>query len=507
MGEAMRRYERRAERLCGELARLNHDHWAGLEVEGAAAAAYRRHRRLLSARVAERLRAAARDGDPERARRARALLEFVVESRVGESRLAADARVAHSRATALVRCRGRSLPLGSVAGALAAEPDRDRRLEVWHARERLVEARLTPDLVAARRCEAGALESLGYGSARAAFEDLSGIDLSALAAGCRGFIAAGEATLRAGLADLLGSVAVPERGAHAADLAWALAAVWREQAPEWIDLRDLHRRSLEALALDPLAGGHISLDLERRPGKSARGFCAAVRIPTDVRVVIAPAGGWADVPALLHEAGHAMHRAHTAARLDVPARVLGDRSVTESWAFLFEGICAEPGWFRSRLGVEIAQPLASALRLRQLLMVRRHCARLLFELELDAAGRGVDPVAMRARYRELEGGAVGAECGGAGWLADLDPWFHSARYLRGWMLAASWRASLVDRFGPAWFEQPAAGRWLRGVWAQGQRLGAAELLAESLGDRLGFGPLERELLEPRTAPAGAGATG
>ena len=76
-----------------------------------------------------------------------------------------------------------------------------------------------------------------------------------------------------------------------------------------------------------------------RPGKSARGFCVAVRVPGEVHLVVDPAAAGGP-EALLHEAGHAQHRAHTDPELDVGARRLGDNGVTESWAFLLEGLPA-----------------------------------------------------------------------------------------------------------------------------------------------------------------------
>jgi len=70
------------------------------------------------------------------------------------------------------------------------------------------------------------------------------------------------------------------------------------------------------------------------------------------------------------------------------------------------------------------------------------------------------------------------------WLADVDPYFYAARYLRAWALETHLRRALVERFGPGWFQDPDAGDLLRGLWRSGQRHDADELLAELDGAKL-----------------------
>jgi hypothetical protein len=78
------------------------------------------------------------------------------------------------------------------------------------------------------------------------------------------------------------------------------------------------------------------------------------------------------------------------------------------------------------------------------------------------------------------------------WLDDVDSGFYVAGYLRAWALETRWRAHLRDHFGEVWFADPAAGQWLAGLWRQGQRLRADELLADTLGEELDFGILAAE---------------
>jgi len=89
---------------------------------------------------------------------------------------------------------------------------------------------------------------------------------------------------------------------------------------------------------------------------------------------------------------------------------------------------------------------------------------------------------------------VGARWSGESYLADLDPGFYSACYLRAWAFEAQLRSHLRERFGAQWFTQAAAGELLRALWSEGQRRSPEELLGEFTGQELGFGPLLGELI-------------
>jgi hypothetical protein len=246
---------------------------------------------------------------------------------------------------------------------------------------------------------------------------------------------------------------------------------------------------LEGLGIDIGAQPGVHLDVERRPKKSPRAFCAPVRVPQEVYLVISPIGGRDDFAALLHEAGHTEHYAHVAAELPVEERVFGDNSVTEGFAFLFEHLVSDPEWLRRRLGLEDASEVVEHARAVKLLFLRRYCAKLAYELELHDGPASLDQA--REAYVRRQSQAVGVDWPGATWLTDVDPFFYVARYLRAWALETHLRRLLRERFGPAWFEEPEAGELLRGLWRRGQREGATELLDELTGAPLGFSALEQ----------------
>ena len=97
------------------------------------------------------------------------------------------------------------------------------------------------------------------------------------------------------------------------------------------------RGTLSNLGIDLDAQDNVHLDVEERPTKSPRAFCAPIEIPDKVMLVIQPQGGPDDWYALFHEAGHTEHFAFTqpepedggeAARRQRRHRGLGDAAST-----------------------------------------------------------------------------------------------------------------------------------------------------------------------------------
>ena len=140
------------------------------------------------------------------------------------------------------------------------------------------------------------------------------------------------------------------------------------------------------------------MDVEDRPRKSPRAFCAPVRVPQDVWLVIRPHGGHDDYSSILHEAGHAEHFTHTRADLPVAFRHLGDNSITEAYAFLFGALLRSPAWLRDVMQVAEADEYLALTTFAETYMLRRYAAKLRFELELH---RTDELEALSDRYGEF----------------------------------------------------------------------------------------------------------
>jgi hypothetical protein len=239
------------------------------------------------------------------------------------------------------------------------------------------------------------------------------------------------------------------------------------------------RRDLDRIGL-PLGRDGVRLDLERRPLKGAHSFCAGVRVPGDVVLVVSPIGGQADARGLMHEIGHALHFSHTTPTLPWEDRVLGDSSVTETYALLFEGLTLDREWSAavSGLGGDTLDGYLSLSRFLYLYRLRRQAAQFLYEMELAATD---EPSQMAPRYSELLGQATGFRHDPQTYIEDVQRGFWVARQLRAAMLAALLRNALQSRFGSAWFGESAAGAFIGELMSAGQRENAVQL-AEQLGE-------------------------
>ena len=199
-------------------------------------------------------------------------------------------------------------------------------------------------------------------------------------------------------------------------------------------------------------------------------------------LVIKPQGGPDDWRALFHEAGHTEHFAHTSPSLTVEEKRLGDNAVTEGWAMLLEHLTIDPVWLERRLDFPRPHEFAAEGATQLLWLVRRYCAKLLYELEFHAAA---DLTAMRPRYVELLGDATEGRAERHATISrDIDDGFYASEYLRAWAFEAQLRAYLREKFGNAWFTRRDAGSLIRELWAEGQKPTADELLHEVTGATL-----------------------
>jgi hypothetical protein len=376
---------------------------------------------------------------------------------------------------------GEEIPFRMLRPAIANEPDRARRERLDAARIELAEQHLTPRWLSLTEKRREGTRALGAPTYRELYERF-GFPLEELAAQCRALLDETEDLYVAAFDPLLRRRAgVPLGEARRHDVQRVFrASEWDEFLPadqmvpalEW---------TLDGLGIDLRAQENVHLDLENRPQKSPRAFCAPIEVPGRVVLVIKPIGGPDDWHAFFHEAGHTEHFAHVSPGLPVEFRRLGDNSVTEGWAMLLEHLVNDPAWLSRRLDFARPEDFSEEAAIGLLYFVRRYAGKLLYELELHGDAELAE---LRPRYVEWLREATKIEPSATDYLADVDPGFYASCYLRAWALHAQLRTFLRDEFGRAWFTRREAGSLLRELWSEGQRLTAAELLDQVAGERL-----------------------
>jgi hypothetical protein len=482
-------YRQRAEAFCEELSREYYRHLAGHKPDLEIEAIYQAYGDLFTRDAVGRLRELAADAsDGDEHRRLRYLLHFAFDGLMGRETRREAAELARLEAALEVESPDGPVPYRAIQIRQANEPDAARRALLEEGRNRVLAERLNPLHRRALEREHELCRAFGWPSYAAAYAELRGIDLAALARQTKRFLDSTERSYPELLDPQLERAGLPPLGRlRRCDLPRFFRAAELDSVFDARRLIDAFRRTLAGLGVDLDAQSNVHLDTESRPTKSPRAFCSTPRVPAEVYLVIAPHGGRDDYAAMFHEGGHAEHYAHTDSALAFEFRRLGDNSVTESFAFLLEHLVEEPTWLRRHLEEDDAASAVAHARAFKLLMLRRYSAKLGYELELHGGSAALEE--MPERYGTLLGDALRIPWPPESWLADVDGGFYAACYLQAWALETRWRAALEERFGEEWFASAAAGEWLRGLWREGQRLDARELLAEKAGGELDFAEL------------------
>lgn len=434
----------------------------------------------------------------EEHRSAALLLEWQIDSQASRSLAELDEReIAWESSARIQTADGSIIHYQAAAIEIANEKNRERRLDIDAARAGLARREHGPMRLERLQRERDYIESLGIARGyNSVFQEISGVSLTDLAEECTAFLRdtqpMWDETLPRYLKKSLGIT--PGEATRADALALFRASEYDSAFPG-ASLQDSVARQLREMNVDPFAGGRIIYDIGERPGKRARAFCAPTRVPEEVYLVLRPHGGQSDYTTLLHEAGHALHFANVRPDYPFEYRWLGDNSVTESYAMLFDHRMQDKGWLLRYSDLGRAE-VAGFLRrggFEQLHYLRRYCAKLVYEVEAYGDADWDD---LPDLYVETLSRATSFQYNSADAFIDFDPRYYSSRYLRAWQLQALLDESLVERFDADWYRNPAAGPWMtRELWAEGQRETAEELAARvgAKGEKLSFAPLIRNV--------------
>ena len=463
-------YRDRIDRFVADLDQEYYEHFAGLKEDFDLESVYRRYEDVTSLEQARRMQEAV-DGSFSSTE----LWRFACEGYLGALTRRPEEEAATREATLKATVDGEEIPFRMLRPTIANSADRDRRERIELLRNELTDEHLNPILLASHSETHEATRRLGAETYRELYDKFN-YRLDDLAAQCRAFLGSTEALYEDSADKVLrASVGIGLAEAER----WDVARVFR--ATEWDPVFPADRMlpalesTLEELGIDLHAQENVHLDVEERPHKTPRAFCAPIEVPGKVMLVIQPIGGPDDWRALFHEAGHTEHFANTRAELKVEERRLGDSAVTEGWAMLMEHLVQDGAWLNRRLDVPRPGEFVAEGATGLLYLVRRYCAKLLYELELHQAD---DPTALRRRYVELLAEALKIEPSDTDYLADVDAGFYCTEYVRAWAFEAALKRFFREKFGRTWFTRRDAGSLVRELWSEGQRMTADEILKE-----------------------------
>lgn len=423
----------------------------------------------------------------ELARRSAAhLLQFAVDAFLQNQVRRITEEIARIEASATLRIGGEEIGYREASAKLANEDSPRVRREIFSRQLEVV--RGLDDLRRERILELHEWSGrLGWENYADLFRSISGVDFEALNRQCQRFVEDTSELYRQNLSKaLLRDLHLAPQEAHRADLFALLRASKYDAFFPSGGLEALYRDTLGNLGIRTSQQLNIHVDAVSRAKKHPRAFCAVVRVPQEIKLVIAPVGGLPDYHALLHESGHAQHFGWTSPSLAAEFRYTGDAALTEMFAFLFEHLLEDSKWLQHQLHVGAEQGLGRRSLLMRLLKIRRYAAKLQFECELHAA----DALsALPDRYASLMSEATGVAWEPEEYLSDLDDGFYSASYLRAWFFEAQFCDSLRTKFGYQWWAQHRAGNLLKEMWNTGLQYSADEM-----ADQADLGPIGADAL-------------
>ena len=473
--------------------------YAGLKKKAELQPIYERYERVLGEEALEltldAFHSAVEKTDDRRS--AQALLEWQIESQAAKPLAALDEREIEWENSAFIRSPdGRVIQYQAAPIEIANTRDRALRLALDQARAKLVKDEHAPLRLERLQREKEYIESLGVaGDYNASFQAVTGISLGTLGTSCERFLrdtsSMWDDTLPRVLKKSLGIK--PSQAKRADALALFRASEFDDAFPG-NEMETVLRRQVSEMGIDPTADGRIIFDVGDREGKRSRAFCSPVRVPEEVYLVLRPHGGQSDYSTFLHELGHALHFAYASPDYPFEFRWLGDNSVTEAYAMLFDHRMQDRGWLLryTSLGTNRVGKYLRAAGFEELHFLRRYCAKFLYERALYSGE--VRWSELPDLYVSLLTKATGFEYDAADAFVDVDPGYYSARYLRAWQLQSILNEELTARFDVDWFRNPSAGPWIANeLFAQGQRETAEEIATRAGGGALSFQPLVRKI--------------
>src|SRR5918993_788679 len=277
-------YRAGADRFIAELDEEYYLHYAGLKPEFELRPIYERHADLTDLETIRRL------GEAVAGRENLELFRFGCEGFLGELTREHTEKIAESEATLEIQHEGEPLGYRMLPPTIANTADRDTRAKLETKRNQLTEEHLNPIYLDAAHTTQRAIPELGAPTYLELYRDRFQYDLDGLAAQCRAFLDSTERLYE----DSMDRVLRERVGIGLAEAErWDVRRFFRGSSWDAAFTADRMlpalRGTLAGLGIDLDSQHNVHLDVEERPTKSPRAFCAPVEILGDA-LKVEPSG-------------------------------------------------------------------------------------------------------------------------------------------------------------------------------------------------------------------------
>lgn len=486
--KSLNQMERQLEMFHADLWRAQYLNWSGLKSNLDYSRIYDQYNSCFLPETITNLDAS--NADPKRKKY---ILSFLVANHLEAVYREANEAIALSETQATVEYEGRTIPYRSIPSLIANEPYTNKR-------------HLLAGLFAGKTAELNPLRmqlyhglddharGVGFNNYIDLCNELFDLRMPELLPLTNLILKQTDIAYREALGEYLARIGI------SIDQGWAyeLNIILRASAHDHFFNKDLlfetMTATLSGLGIDLGRQNNIILDIENRPLKHPRSFCAPIRIPQEISLVLSPNGGWLDYRTGLHELGHAEHFANANSRLPFAYKFCGDLSVSEAFAFLFDNMMSNRHWVERYIGMPDQSEYAKFNNFFRLYLLRYMVAKLLFEKELYNSS---DIGQMGERYANIYSSCLLLHFDGRNYLQKLDKGFYCLLYLRGMALEVQLRKYLSNNYGEEWFADSKAGNLLTDLWKECLKYDAEEV-ARLLGYKgIDYGLLIQDVSTPR----------
>ncbi len=389
--------------------------------------------------------------------------------------------VENIEAESKVTVNGETIPYRDLRSKLYTEKDAEKRKALYVAADPVLD-KLNEKYIITEKLNQTEAVKLGYPSYVKMCETLKFLDFAAFKQLAQKYLQDTDALYTKLVEGRVKSeLGVPLSGFYRYDILRLFKAEKFDKYFPEKDMMSFLTKVLKNMGVDLAKQKNLKVDLRNLPKKNPRAVCFPIVVPSDVRLSVKPVGGLEDYTSVFHEMGHGQHFANTKEKL-FEFQQLGTNAVTEGYAFLMEYMFSDPYFMKLYFNLT-SEETKEYFRFRafeRVYIVRRYAAKFLYELLLHSGDTHQPPEKMYSKYISDALKYTPLPSDEKRYLDDVDANFYVADYIQAWFLEAMLRSRLRGKFGNEWFLKKDAGKYLKSLWAYGQRLTGKEL-AQKLG--------------------------
>ncbi len=480
-----------AEAFTKEIEEEYYQNLGGFKDELNISSIYDKYAHLFTRDVVDFLRKLRDGAEGEEKRQNSMLYAFIAGEYIGNLTKELDERYMTEDAKATVKIDGKDVPYRQVSIMISNEDSREKRSMMDDLTDPIVERH--NEILKERMLKLHDLaEELGYGNYIEMIEDLKGFKIRPVKDMMESFLRETEKVYVDTMNEALEKWGITVHEAERHDVSYMFRAKEFDRYFPKDGVVDNWKATMRGIGIDPDSQKNVILDTEERPKKYPRAFTMPLDVPDKVILFITPHGGQDDYQAMLHEGGHTEHFAHVDRAHPFEYKYLGDVSVSESYAFLFNYLPTDGLWLKKFLKMddETVERYLRFAFLNKLFFLRRYASKIIYEMELHSKR---DIEGMDAKYKEIMEKGLKIRHKANRYLLDVDDGFYVAQYLRAWIFEVQLRKHLMEKTQREWFLSRDAGSILKELWSYGQKYSVEEL-ARMIGyDGIDAGPMAEEV--------------